>query len=294
MDGRDLMSELISRWNEKMTLSDITKALPIFIAKVINSKGYKFYGTFHLGSEYDLRNFDNMLVSKNHYNLILILLLGCFPCTVQSFESDKTKVLYSLNTGRSNYLILSGDAMILFEKKETGNGTLVFWSSLFSITELQVNKMEKRVSFVFYNHEDNNLFSLKLEIDNILLFRDTLMKKMSRLVVKSETTKLIKGKKQEKRLTEKDINTMSIGDIEKNVDLLKNKISKGEINIYTVNIFTTLCGKAIEHHSKIENGNHMKYLEMMQEILKNPSVSKMIVDTQEELEQALLNSKDDV
>lgn len=67
MDGRDLMPELIAKWNEKLTLVEITKALPSFLAKVINSKGYKFYGTFHLGSEYDLRNFDNMLVSNYSY-----------------------------------------------------------------------------------------------------------------------------------------------------------------------------------------------------------------------------------
>lgn len=288
MDGRDLLNEVIENWDEKCTLTDITQNLPLFLARAINAKGYKFYGTFHIGSEYDLRNFDHMLVSILH-----LFILGGFPCTVQSLERDKAKMQYSLNTNMNYYLILSGDAMILFEKKETGNGTLAFWCTLFSINELQVNKMEKRVSFICYDNEANIEFHVKLEIDNILLFRDTLMKKMSRLMVKSETTKLIKGKKHEKRLTEKDINAMKITDIEKNVDIIKTKIDKGEINIYTVNIFTTLCGKAIEYHSNIENGEHIKYLEMMQTILKNPQVSKMIVDTQEELEKALKESKDD-
>lgn len=290
MDGRDLMNEVIPNWEEKNTLADITHNLPLFLAKAINSKGYKFYGTFHVGSEYDLHNFDHMLVSKY---LSFNNCIGGFPCTVQSFQSDKSKKEYILNPNMNNYLILSGDAMILFEKKNTGNGTLVFWCSLFSINELQVNKLEKKVSFICYDHENNNEFLLKLEIDNILLFRDTLAKKMSRLMVKSETTKLTKGKKHEKRLTEKDINAMNIYDIEKHVDILKQKIDHGEITIYTVNTFSSLCGKAIEYHSNIENGHYMKYLEMMQETLKNQQVSKLIIDTQEELEKALKENQDD-
>ena len=35
-----------------------------FLSRVINAKGYKFYGTFHLGATYNLKNFDNMIVGK--------------------------------------------------------------------------------------------------------------------------------------------------------------------------------------------------------------------------------------
>ena len=38
---------------------------PPFLSRVINAKGYKFYGTFHLGATYNLKNFDNMIVGKN-------------------------------------------------------------------------------------------------------------------------------------------------------------------------------------------------------------------------------------
>ena len=53
-------------------------------------------------------------------------------------ENDK-KNLYikSLNT-QSNYeLILTEDSFLLLEKVDERDGKIVFWSSLFSITDLQ-------------------------------------------------------------------------------------------------------------------------------------------------------------
>ena len=35
-----------------------------FLSNAINSPGYKYYGTFHLGGIYELSNFDHMVVSK--------------------------------------------------------------------------------------------------------------------------------------------------------------------------------------------------------------------------------------
>ena len=58
-------------------------------------------------------------------------------------EENDNKYLFikSLNT-RSNYeLILTEDCFLLLEKLETGNGKIVFWSSLFAITDLQLNKI---------------------------------------------------------------------------------------------------------------------------------------------------------
>ena len=64
MDGRDLLNEICPNWNSDSKLEDIVKALPAFLRKVVTAPGYKFYGTFHLGAVYDLKNFENMVVSK--------------------------------------------------------------------------------------------------------------------------------------------------------------------------------------------------------------------------------------
>jgi hypothetical protein len=47
-----------------MKLIEIVNLIPKFLANVINTKSYKFYGRFHLGAIYDMKNFDNMIVSK--------------------------------------------------------------------------------------------------------------------------------------------------------------------------------------------------------------------------------------
>ena len=65
MDGRDLMPEIYPRWEAKKTkLIEIVQKVTPFCARVINYRSYKFYGTFHLGSIYYMKNFDNMIVSK--------------------------------------------------------------------------------------------------------------------------------------------------------------------------------------------------------------------------------------
>ena len=64
MDGRDLFNEICPNWNSESKLEDIVKGLKVFLRKVVTEPGYKFYGTFHLGSVYDLKNFENMVVSK--------------------------------------------------------------------------------------------------------------------------------------------------------------------------------------------------------------------------------------
>ena len=46
------------------TQRPIVEGILPFLSKVINAKGYKFYGMFHLGATYNLKNFDNMIVGK--------------------------------------------------------------------------------------------------------------------------------------------------------------------------------------------------------------------------------------
>ena len=72
MDGRDLFIDICPDWNKNYKIVDIANKLPKFINKVVLSKVYNFYGTFHIGAIYDLKNFSNMLVSKYFYIYIYI------------------------------------------------------------------------------------------------------------------------------------------------------------------------------------------------------------------------------
>ena len=205
-------------------------------------------------------------------------------CIVE--ENDKKNLFIKSLKPNANYqIILTEDCFLLFEKLDTGNGTIVFWSLLFAITDLQLNKCNKVTSINFYDEETNSEFQLKLKIDNILLFRDILVKKMRTLKVKVESQKLIKGQQQLKRLSEKEIKLMKIDDIEKNCKELKERITKGEISDYTVNTFTTLCGKAIEHFSMIGNDKYMQYVEMMKKVLQMEKVNKLTIDDEKEIKE---------
>jgi hypothetical protein len=135
--------------------------------------------------------------------------------------------------------------------------------------------MQKIASINFYNDESLIERQLKLKIDNILFFREALVKRMTNLKVKVEAKKLIKGQQQERRLTAREINTMNINQIVSNVNLLKQKIDNNEINYYNVNTLTTLCGKAIETYSAVNDDSHLIYLNIMKAVLQRDDVQKI-------------------
>ena len=92
------------------------------------------------------------------YNIIIIILV-ILDCTVEE-NGKKNLFIKSLNT-RSNYeLILTNDFFLLLEKLDTGNGKIVFWRSLFAITDLQLNKLNKITSINFYDEETNSEYQL--------------------------------------------------------------------------------------------------------------------------------------
>jgi len=66
------------------------------------------------------------------------------------------------------------------------------------------------------------------------------------LKVKVETKKIPKGITQEKKLTDKEINTMKIDGIKQTITVLIDKIEKGDLSYYNVNTFMILCGKVIK------------------------------------------------
>ena len=200
-------------------------------------------------------------------------------------ENDKKNMLIKSLSVNSNYeMILTEDCFLLLEKLDSGNGKIVFWSSLFAITDLQLNKLKKITTINYYDEETNNEYQIKLKVDNILLFRDSLVKKMRSLKVKVDSQKLIKGQSLN-RLSEKEIRNMKINDIEKNTKELRDRITKGEINDYTVNTFTNLCGKAIEHFSMLGNEKYMEYIEMMKNVLKLEGVDKLTKDNENEIKE---------
>ena len=88
-----------------------------------------------------------------------------------------------------------------------------------------------------------------------------------------------------KRLTEREIKAMKINDIEKNTNELKERITKGEISDYTVNTFTTLCGKAIEYFSSLGNEKYMEYVQMMKNVLQMEKVNKLTIDDEKEIKE---------
>ena len=223
------------------------------------------------------------MVSNNLF-FILFYFIVILNCTVEETD-DKNQFIKSLNIKADYELILTEDCLLLLEIKEKGIGKIAFWSTLFAITYLQLNKLNKLISLYFYDEEKNAEYQLKLKLDGILLFRDSLVKKMKSLRVKVESQKLIKGQQQIKRLTEKEIKEMKIEDIEKNLTELKGRIDKGEISDYTVNTFTTLCGKAIEHFSKIGNDKYMEYVTMMKNVLQMEKVNKLTIDDEKEMKE---------
>ena len=95
----------------------------------------------------------------------------------------------------------------------------------------------------FYNDNNNSEKKLKLKIDNILFFREALVKRMNSLKVKVESKKIIKGQNLEKRLTDKEIISMNINDAIKNIDILVEKIKNNDVNFYAVNTFMRLVGR---------------------------------------------------
>ena len=201
-------------------------------------------------------------------------------------ENDKKNmIIKSLNLKANYELILTEDCYLIFEKLDSGNGKIVFWSSLFAITDLQLNKRTKVTTINFYDEETNSDYQIKLKIENILLFRDSLVKKMRSLKVKVESQKLIKGQNQYKRLSEKEIKGLKINDIEKNVKELNERINKGEINDYNVKTFTTLCGKAIEYFSSKGDDKYIEYIEMMKNVLKLEGVDKLTKDDENEIKE---------
>ena len=263
MDGRNLSNSIIQKWKPETKLDKIAILIPDFIKNILTNDTYNFYGFYAIDAVYDLKNFNNMLVNT-------------FTCKIDYNKEILNKPLFYNDTG-DFVLVISDDCLVLFKVFETNRnlGKVVFWASLFSITDLQINKDKKVVRLNFYSDEKEQQ-TLRLKMVNILFFRETLVKKMANLKISIEASKLIKGQIIERRLTANDIKHMNISQIEYYIDLFKKKIDGDEINLYIINTFSVLSGKAIEYYSRNDDGKQKDFLNQMQEILKREDIQKIL------------------
>ena len=268
MDGRDLSPSILLKWIPEFSLLGIAKTIPVFIKNVLLADDYRFYGTFYINAVYDMKNFDNMLVSN-------------FPCKIDNNINSTDKNISLFYGDNSDFtLIISDDAFLLFqnfdnEKKELKFGKIVFWSTIFAINDMQINKERKAVRINFFSN-DKKEERLKLIIENVLFFKEALLKKMKNLKSEVETHKLIKGKYIENKISMKDINNMSLEQIEEGVKFFQKKIKNNEINFYVVDTFNFLSSKCIEYYSKADAKKQFEYVMQLKDILQNPKVQEIL------------------
>ena len=268
MDGRDLSPSILLKWIPEFSLLGIAKTIPVFIKNVLLADDYHFYGTFYINTVYDMKNFDNMLVSN-------------FPCKIDNNINSTDKNISLFYGDNSDFtLIISDDAFLLFqnfdnEKKELKFGKIVFWSTIFAINDMQINKERKAVRINFFSN-DKKEERLKLIIENVLFFKEALLKKMKNLKSEVETHKLINGKYIENKISMKDINNMSLEQIEEGVKFFQKKIKNNEINFYVVDTFNFLSSKCIEYYSKADVRKQMEYVMQLKDILQNPKVQEIL------------------
>ena len=152
----------------------------------------------------------------------------------------------------------------------------MFWANILSITDLQIDKLKKTASINFFDDIENNEYHIKLIIENIIIFRDTLISKMNALDIRVVSKMIDPMKQLKRRITLKDMTKMSLEEIENEVKELKAIIEKGEVDSYTVNTFTTLCGKAIEElNRKNDDMRQIEIMNMMKNVLQMEQVKKL-------------------
>ena len=276
MDGRDLSPSIILKWTPELSLLGIANTIPVFIKNVLLATDYRFYGIFYLNTVYDMKNFDNMLVSN-------------FPCRIDNSikNTDKFNSLFYGDTSDFS-LIISDDSFLLFknfenEKKELKFGKIVFWSTIFAINDMQINKERKAVRINFFSN-DKSEERLRLIISNILFFKETLLKKMKNLKCEVETQKLIKGKYIENKIGMKEINNMSLEQIEEGIKFFQKKIENNEINFYIVDTFNFLSSKCIEYYSKVDAKKQLEYVMELKKILQKPKVQEILTQNKKKKE----------
>merc|ERR1711957_267690 len=102
------------------------------IVRIRTSKVFNFYGNFEMGAMYDMKNFNNMLVNT----------FSCFldSDSLKKFRKDSRNSLLDKQSENECTLVLTDDSIIIFDVTENPQvGKLIFWSTLYSIIDAQVN-----------------------------------------------------------------------------------------------------------------------------------------------------------
>ena len=115
---------------------------------------------------------------------------------------------------------------------------------------------------------------------------------MSNLRIKSEISQLVKGNYIENKITSKDINNMSIEELEKYIEIFKHKIENNLANYYVVDTFSLLSGKAIEYYSKEDPEKQIVLLKQMKTILKQEKVQSILNNNKKSDEE--INKENDI
>ena len=71
---------------------------------------------------------------------------------------------------------------------------------------------------------------------------------------------------------------MNIKQLEYYINLFKKKIESDELNLYIINTFSILSGKAIEYYSKNDDARQKEFLIQMQEVLKREDIQKQAIN----------------
>ena len=139
-----------------------------------------------------VRNNYNYNIYNNYFNYI-----DSFNCQINSEDKLIDK---QLNTYSDYTVILSGDAFILFEYilPLEDKGKIVFWTNILSITDMQIDKSKKTASINFFEDIENKDYHIKLIIENIIIFRDTLISRMNSFDIRT-VSKMIDPMKQLKK-----------------------------------------------------------------------------------------------
>ena len=119
MDGRDLSPSILLKWIPEFSLLGIAKTIPVFIKNVLLADDYHFYGTFYINTVYDMKNFDNMLVSN-------------FPCKIDNNINSTDKNISLFYGDNSDFtLIISDDAFLLFQNFDNEKKRIKIWKNSF-------------------------------------------------------------------------------------------------------------------------------------------------------------------
>lgn len=210
--------------------------------------------------------------------LIFLSKIDTFTCILDNESIKRKNSKENIMNETDCNLVMTDDSIILFEISDNNNhiGKLIFWATLYSIIDAQVNKLQKFLMLRLFNDETNQEISLKIKIDNILFFREALLKRMNTLQVRSESKKIIKGETIEKRLTDKDIFKMNIEEVVENYKIFNEKIEKSELTYYNVTTFFNLTQKAVEYYSARNDENHIFYLNAIKTIFGRSDIQKIL------------------